>query len=322
MIHKKGQNNSDTKKNNKRLKVFLLFLTLSLLFWLLIKLSKDYISDVEFNLVYTDIPQSKLLHNDPDQKIVLTVKTVGFKLLKYGLKPRTLNYSLDEMEFKKKSDLYFSLTKSNINFLQAQLSAETTVLKVEPDTLFFDLGVKKSKKVKVITHIKINFKPGFNLTKQKVINPSTIVISGPSKAIDTIYEVHTEEFELKDVSDSFEEKIKLVNPSNAISLSINEIVIKGKVEKITQGTFILPYRVINLPKKYLISSYPKEVKVVFQVALNDYNKISENSFKIQCDYKHTADNNLDYLIPKIVEKPDILFDVKVIPNKIEYLIKK
>jgi hypothetical protein len=72
----------------------------------------------------------------------------------------------------------------------------------------------------------------------------------------------------------------------------------------------------------LISTYPKEVKVVFQVALSDYNKISENSFKIQCDYKHTEDNNLEYLIPKIVEKPDILFDVKVIPNKIEYLIKK
>lgn len=322
MIHKKGQNNSDAKKNNKRLKVFLLFLTLSLLFWLLIKLSKDYISDVEFNLAYTDIPQSKLLQNVPDEKVILTVKTIGFKLLKYGLKPRTLKYSLNEMERKKKSDLYFSLTKLNINLLQAQLSAETTVLKVKPDTLFFDLGVKKTKKVKVITHLKINFKPGFNLTKQKVIDPSIIVISGPSKAIDTINEVHTEVFEMKDVSDSFEKKIKLINPSNAISLSTEEITIKGKVEKITQGTFILPYRIINLPKKYLISTYPKEVKVVFQVALNDYNKISENSFKIQCDYKHTTDNNLDYLIPKIVEKPDILFDVKVIPNKIEYLIKK
>ena len=62
--------------------------------------------------------------------------------------------------------------------------------------------------------------------------------------------------------------------------------------------------------------------VVFQVALNDYNNISENSFKIQCDYKHSEDNNLEYLIPKIVEKPDILFDVKIIPNKIDYLIKK
>jgi len=27
-------------------------------------------------------------------------------------------------------------------------------------------------------------------------------------------------------------------------------------------------------------------------------------------------------MPKIIEKPEILFDVKVVPNKIEFLIKK
>ena len=322
MIQQKDQNNSETIKNKKRLRVFLLFLLLSLIFWMLIKLSKDYISDIEFNLAYTDIPQSKLLQNVPDQKIRVTVRTVGFKLLKYGLKPRTLNYDLNDIERKKKSDLYFSLTKSKINFLQAQLSAETTVLKVKPDTLFFDLGVKKSKKVKVISHVNIQFKPGFNLTTEKEFSPSMVKISGPGKAIDTVNEVHTEILEMKNISDSFEKKIKLIAPSSSITLSTNEITVKGKVEKITQGTFILSYQIINLPKKYLISTYPKEVKVVFQVALSDYNKISENSFKIQCDYKHTEDNNLEYLIPKIVEKPDILFDVKVIPNKIEYLIKK
>ena len=302
MIHKKNQNITESIKNKRRLRAFLIFLLMSILFWMLIKLSKNYISDVEFDLAYTDIPQSKLLQNVHDQKIVLTVRTIGFKLLKYGLKPRTLNYSLNDMEYKKKSDIYFSLTKSKINFLQAQLSAETTVLKVKPDTLFFDLGVKKSKKVKVITHVNIQFKSGFNITKEKVFTPSTITISGPNKAIDTINEVHTEIFEMKDISDSFERTIKLVNPSKSISLSTDKITVKGKVEKITQGTFILPYQIINLPKKYLISTYPKEVKVIFQVALNDYNKISENSFKIQCDYKHTEDNNLEYLIPKIKAK--------------------
>ena len=56
--------------------------------------------------------------------------------------------------------------------------------------------------------------------------------------------------------------------------------------------------------------------------IRTYNKISENSFKIQCDYKHTEENNLEYLIPVVVEKPEILFDIKIVPNKIEFLIKK
>jgi hypothetical protein len=80
--------------------------------------------------------------------------------------------------------------------------------------------------------------------------------------------------------------------------------------------------VTNLPRNYLISTYPKEVKVIYQVALKDFNKIPQNSFRVQCDFKQTEENNLDYLIPQVVEKPEIIFDVKVVPNKIEFLIKK
>lgn len=321
MISKKKYNESESLKNNKRLRVFLLFLLLSLLFWTLIKLSKNYISDVEFNLVYTDEPKNKLFEKEPDQKVVLTLKTMGFKLLKYGLEQRELNYSLNDIK-KIKGSKYYSLTKTNINLLQAQLSAETTVLKIKPDTLYFEFGVKKSKKVKIISHVNLQFKPGFNLIKDQVIEPNKITISGPKNIIDSINEIHTEIIELNNIFEPFENKINLVNPTNSISLSTNQVIIKGDVEKITQGIFLLAYKVINLPNKYLISTYPKEVKVIFQVALKDYNKISENSFKIECDYKQTEDNNLEYLIPKIVEKPEILFDVKLVPNKIEFLIKK
>ena len=54
-------NNSDSLKNNKKLRVFLLFLFLSILFWSLIKLSKEYIAEVEFDLVYSDVPNNKLI---------------------------------------------------------------------------------------------------------------------------------------------------------------------------------------------------------------------------------------------------------------------
>ena len=321
MISRKEHNKTESLKNNKRLRIFLLFLVLSFLFWMLIKLSKNYISDVEFNLVYTDEPKNKLIEKKPDDKVVLTLKTMGFKLLNYSLKKKELSYSLNDIK-KVRGSNYYSLTKSNINLLQAQLSAETTVLKIKPDTLFFEFGVKKSKKVKIVSQVNLKFKPGFNLVKEQSIEPNEITISGPENVIDSVSEIQTEIIELNDVSETFVNKINLINPSNSISLSSNQVTIKGDVEKITEGTFLLPYKVINIPNKYLISTYPKEVKVIFQVALKDYNKISENSFKIECDYKQTDDNNLEYLIPKIVEKPEILFDVKVVPNKIEFLIKK
>jgi len=255
----------------------MLFLLMSFLFWTLIKLSKNYISKVEFDLVYIDIPKNKLLQNTPNSTIELTINTIGFKLIKYGFNKKTLNYSLTEIKRKKGSE-YFSVTKVNINNLQAQLSAETDVLKINPDTLYFDLGVKKSKKVKIISEVNLEFKPGFNLIKNYRIEPKFITISGPTKVIDSINEIYTEPIKLTDISDSFDKKINLKYPNEMISFSTDQISIIGEVEKITEGSFTLPFKVINLPKNYFISTYPKEVKVVYQVALKDYNKILKNSF--------------------------------------------
>lgn len=314
-------NNADSLKNNKKLRVFLLFLFLSILFWSLIKLSKEYIAEVEFDLVYSDVPNNKLIQNEPKKTVTLTLRTVGFKLLNYGFKRRALDYSLREIA-RKNGSLYFSETRSNTNFLQAQLSAETVVLNIQPDTLFFDLGVRKTKKVRIMSQVDFQFKTGFSFVKPFGMNVKEINISGPEKVIDTIYEVYTEPFELKDISESFEQKIKLMSPNKAVDLSVDEIILTGEVDKITDGSYTIPFEIINLPKNVIIRTYPKEVKVVYQVALKDFNKIPENGFRVQCDYKQTEDNNLEYLIPKIIEKPEIIHDVKIVPNKIEFLIKK
>ena len=320
MVESKGNKKLD-KKNNQKLRIFLVFLSLSFIFWTLIKLSKDYIADVEFELRYTDVPENKLIQNTEFENVTLTLKTTGFKLLRYTVNKKALDYTLTEVERKRGSD-YFSPTSGAINFLQAQLSAETVVLNVEPDTLFFDLGVRKSKEVPVVSAVDFNFKTGFDFVKPIELSPSVVSISGPEKAIDTIEEVFTEELVISDIAANLEQEVRLSSPGANIELSNELTTVRGEVDKITDGVFILPFEVINLPRNYLISTYPKEVKVIFQVALKDYNKIPENSFKVQCDYKHSVDNNLDHLIPRIVEKPEIIFDAKVIPNKIEFLIKK
>lgn len=321
MTDNNGKNTTEVKQNQRKLRVFLLFLFLSVLFWSLIKLSKEYISEVEFDLTYSDIPNNKLIQNEPDRKVKLTLKTIGFKLLRYEFRDRVLDYSLTDIE-KKEGSVYFSETRTSTNFLQAQLSAETIVLNVEPDTLFFDLGVKRSKKVPVISTMEYSFKTGFNIVGDVLVNPAEVTVSGPEKVIDTIREVYTSNFHLRDISEPFEQEVSLKPPNDNVVLSDEAVLITGVVDKMTDGSYNLPFEVINLPRNLIMSTYPKKVKVVYQVALKDFNKIPENSFRIQCDYKQTQDNDLDYLIPKLVEKPEIITNVKIVPNKIEFLVKK
>ena len=69
-------------QNNKRLRIFLFFLSLSIVFWLLINLSKTYNVDIPFRLEYVDLPGKKLFQSDPDHQVILSLKAAGFKIVK------------------------------------------------------------------------------------------------------------------------------------------------------------------------------------------------------------------------------------------------
>lgn len=311
----------DSLKNNKKLRMFFLFLIMSFLFWMLIKLSEEYIADVKIEVNYIDQPNKKLLQSEPQNEITLTLKATGFNLLKHRIKEKKFNYSLKDVKHKK-SSVYYSETGSNINFIQAQFSAEYNLLNVKPDTLYFDFGKKFSKKVKVISDINLEFKSGFNLVNATVFTPEFITISGPKGIIDSIEEIKMETTIINKIDKSFEKSIPLIVPDEKVSLSVDQVLFKAKVDKFTEGTFMIPFEVINVPKTSIISAYPKEVRVVFKVALSDYNNVVPESFKVICDFRESQNNNLEYLMPKIIKQPEIITSVKIVPNKIEYLIKK
>lgn len=66
----------------------------------------------------------------------------------------------------------------------------------------------------------------------------------------------------------------------------------------------------------------EEIQLVFTVALTNFNKISKASFKIECDYSMSEKNNLTYLVPKVISKPNFVRNVKLLPSKIDFLIQK
>ncbi len=315
-----SKKNSETLKSNNKLKVFLLFLSLSFLFWIIIKLSEVYIYDVKFKVEYTEFPSKFLLQKEPSDEIILTLKTVGFKLLGYRIRDKKINFSLANLH-KLRKHTYYTVTKSNFKFIQSQFSAETELLNIKPDTLFFEFGKKFSKKVQVTPQVDLEFRPGYNIVDDMQVIPQEVSISGPEGVIDSIIEIRTKVQKITDIFKDFEKRLPLIIPDN-ITVKPAEIVIKGKVDKFTQGTFTLPVEVINVPRSVLITTYPKEVKVIYTVPFKDYNKVVAESFKVICDYKEAQENELDYLIPKLTDTPGMVSSVRILPNKIDYLIKK
>lgn len=309
-------------KNNKKLHVFLLFLILAFVFWMLIKLSVTYTSSVEINLSYTDVPKNKMLQTEPKSKVKVTLNAVGFTLLKYKFSKKEVEVSLKNI--KKKSSTTYYLLSANVLKSVDKSFAKSVVTDIDPDTLYFELGKSISKKVKVESDVSIQYKTGYHLSGELEIEPAYITISGPKSQVDSIIYVTTKELKLTNVYDTISTKAAILmnDKFSKLSYSETEVSVNGKVEKFTERTLEVDVKVNNVPKAYRISTFPSKVKVVFQIGLSDFNKINEKDFEVVCDYRLIESDAIDYLIPKIKSKPNFVGSVKIIPNKIEFLLEK
>lgn len=319
----KKNKNTGKLKTTKKTKMILGFLILSFLFWVLIKLSKEYIDVVPVNLTYYNLPEGKMLQNEPPNTVELTLKTYGFDLIKYHFFNRELQIDLQSIK-SKDENIYFQSTENLLPSVKSQLSSDVEVISIKPDTLFYNISQGVTKTVSIKPNIDINYQSGFNLLGKLTVEPQKVTISGPEIFIDSINYIETQKQTLSNINLDFEVAIPLLklNEKSKVTYSIDEVKVKGVVNKFTEAKFTIPVIVENLPENYTVTTFPSEVEIIFQVGISDYNKINKNDFKVNCDYERSVKDGLNYLIPKIVLKPSYITDIRIIPNRIDYLIKE
>lgn len=311
------------KKQPKISKTYLVFLVLSILLWFLITLSKEYSTSLIVAVNYTNIPQDKIIQTTPDKEIELLVKASGFNLIKAKIGNSYIDFNVKEIR-RKSNNLYYFLTKNQSNNIQKQLPSGIQLQKAVIDTLSLELGSLLSKKVPLIPSLDLSYQVGYDITKSVKIIPDSVLISGPKTQIDKVNKIDLELLKRTGIKADFSEEVTIVIPQNNNGLKINtkKAIISGTVEKITEGTFQIPFKIINIPKGLEVTTLAKTVKVVFVIGLSNFNKIDENFFEVVCDYSTTLNNNLNYLIPKVTVKSNILKNYKLVPNKIDFLIQK
>ncbi|MBT4414452.1 MAG: hypothetical protein HOC83_10230 [Polaribacter sp.] len=309
-------------KNFKKIpKTFISFLVASFLIWFLITFSKEYTTVITYAVDYKNIPQNKLLQETPINNIDITVKASGFKILRSKFKNKKIQLEASKLKRKGHSKFYF-LTKSQVTKIQKQLLFGVELKEILQDTIYLNLGVLTSKRVAVKPNLEINYHVGYDLLNEIKISPDSIVISGPEAQVKKIDYLELSELKLNDVKSNFLEEVSVLKLNNNFKYSTQKITISGNVDKFTEGKLQIPFTTKNLPKNINLTTLSEKVEVIFVVALSNFSKISEASFKVECDYLISEKNNLGYLIPKVILEPVFIKSVKIIPKKIDFLIQK
>ena len=306
---------------SKRLNVFGLFFLLALFFLIITKLSNTYTETIQLDIILKNKPHAHRISNDSNQKIDITIKTHGFKLLSINIfQPKVaIDFKTDIALTK---DSYVWTSKNAMTIIQTALGNSVEIISIQPESIVFSFEKMTVKKVPVRLKSNLKMMSGFDVSSDVKIAPDSISIVGSDKQVSKITSIATKTLDLKDVHSSFKQSVEIQNTEDLkkLSLSHKSIEISAKVEKFTEGVFEIPITISNLPESTQIIFFPKTISVVYYVSLANYKYIKPNDFRIECDYNSILNAEQSFLTPKLTKSPELIKSVRLKQDKVEFIL--
>ncbi len=303
----------------KKMGIFMVFALFSFLMWFLIKLSEDYTYKVTFKVNYKNIPDDKLLLNTPQGTIDAIVSASGFKIFNYNLFKRNINIDLSAYDDTEKG---FYLVESDLEQEIESQYNELPLRRVLTDTIHIQYGVNKEKYVKIVPDMNLDFESDYELYEDVKVVPDSMWILGPENIVDSISILKTVEYTGNDINANINTTLAIALPehSDRLNFQTKNVNVSARVEKFSEKIIKTTVIVNNVPDSLSVRTFPATVNILVRTALKDLKKITPEDFVVVGNYETpTAENKLKL---KIDQAPDIVGEVKLQIEEVEFLVKR
>jgi len=292
---------------------------MSLLFWFLIKFSKEYSYYVDYPIELINQPIDKYLKDEPLTNLKVKVNGYGFNFLKETFSNRLLKVDVSKLQHTN-SNTYFWLSQSEKSNISIELNG-FSILDIDPDTLFLNYSKKSKKSVQVKVPLNLNFRENYEQYGSFKISPNTIDVYGPSHILDTLSFVYTNILNQHDIFQDINTTLKIQLPNKDLSINYSDVNFIQEVARFTQISRLIPINLKNVPKGKELRIKPSEVELSYWVAMQDVDKINSSDFVIYCDYNEVdmTENAILNVFIDESKTPSIVQKVKYHPSNIEFI---
>lgn len=311
---------------NRKVLIFFFFLLLSVLFWFLTAMNKDYPTTISYPVRYIRFPEKKVLVNDIPDRLELEVYAGGYTLLSYKLQSRISPIIFDVESFSLNTVLgdpstLYILTNYAEDMIARQLLPGIEITSINPDTLFFQFADKVNKKIPVKPDLDISFEKQYMQVGPYLVEPDSVTIAGPETIIDTIDMATTVPVNMSDINRSFDMELE-IQPLHKVEFDPSEVWIQVPVEKFTEASVEVQIEVINMPDSLLLRAFPPTVTVSCQIGLSAYETLNEHLFRAVIDYAEVGNMLGNKLQVQIIKMPVYIQSVKFTPKSVEYIVER
>jgi len=288
-------------------------MSVALLFWIFIKLSKTYQDSRLIALEYHLSP-GQVFSKTPPSNFSATCEGQGWDLLSSYIRyPRPV-IAID-LQARKNADV-----QRDELILKATELLSLTVVDVKVNYIAFDLDSTAMRLVPVILKKDISLASDFHIRDSILISPDSVMLTGPTKALAALSYVETEKLILSGLKKSQRCKVKIIPPAmEEVRMSPNEAIVEIPVEQFTEKSFSIPVKVSAGKNKY--SLLPAKVELSFIVPLSRYDLIQADDFEITATLHHDSPPNGTSIVAlNLTKSPAGIKNVSFSPKSVELFI--
>jgi hypothetical protein len=306
---------------HRKARVFLIFLACSFGAWLISRLSQTYSHTVEFNIIYTHLPENRVLMDPPPPEMGVRIRANGFQLLGYQLSPRTVEIDLRNARETRKGS-YIS-PQAYREQMERQLGQGIGMLQIPSDTIFMNFHELRSKTVPVRVQANLDFAQNYMLDGELSVEPDKVTLLGPREEIDSISEVHTEPLSLTDLKADFQFELGLEEPGKYrfTEFSKAQIRISGQVFRFSETVVEVPVEVIGVPEGIEIQTFPEAVGVLCKGRVAGLKELRPEDFHLVADYS-APEAETGRLMLSLAARPEGVYQAQLLEPSVEFIIKR
>ncbi|MCH7774816.1 MAG: hypothetical protein IH784_10490, partial [Bacteroidetes bacterium] len=150
----------------KKIPLIIISIAFSVIIWGTISLSEEYYANVKVPLRVVGFPNGYTIGNEIPENITIKLRGIGWKLFAVNIgKDVTYNISVNGDSGFKQIKLMDHLTDNR------WMLSELDIIDIVPNSLSFSIERKVKKKLPIVPDLSLDFKVGYGLAKQIVLEP-------------------------------------------------------------------------------------------------------------------------------------------------------
>lgn len=300
----------------KKIPLIIISIAFSVIIWGTISLSEEYYANVNVPLKVVGFPKGYTIGNEIPENITIKLRGIGWKLFSVNVgKDVTYNISVRGDSGLKQIKLMDHLTDNR------WMLSELDIIDIVPNSISISIERRVKKKLPIVADLSLEFKAGYGLAKQVVLEPDSIVIDGPQSVVNSLTEIKTNAIRLSSLDKLTTKNIGFAYlPGTSFGTRFVTVILD--IQRIVDKQFDdIDVEVLDVPPGRDVILLPNKISCNVRGGIDILGKLDKNQFRAFVYYRDVVLDTLGNVIPEI-ELPVNTTLKYVKPERLRYVIKK